>query len=578
MAKIVEKYCLLPFDSDWWIEQVCSTFPDISDFVETLLNREDDLYGTRQILAGKCLIKGAFVDTDLRRRVIEDVIELALDSPYPTQRSWCIGILVQMQYREVGEIFSDRLSAADPMARKQAAETLGQLSYVNKGIVKGLLQALSDSSRLVSESAIRALGQLARGHEEALLLLLGYLHDTNAKKRAMIVRALGYSAPHPEVLTALLHRLEDDQNEDVRAHAAGALGNLGSDNPTVVEGLVRCLSTSPEGVREATVVALGKLPSTPTIRGALHECLLNGGQVLRGNAAQALGMAHAIEEPILEALIEALNDEDDYIKGHVLNALKKLLPLSPAMTSTLRKQLESPEENVRWLAYWSQSRVNTDEELQETLIHRYPEELSPGIRSEIVRLLGNGRRLSPSLTGQLLGFLVLEDHVSTRIDILRVLSAWGTPTPRLLSVLLRTMEQPVTEVRAECVRGLGLFLPESQKALNRVIDALDDPEALVRRNAAETLGQHAWEDTLTLPAFSDALTEKDEALAKEILGTYFRHDYVPANAQGVLERFLYAQDQELRDLAFCLLFLDSSRTRKTIAVEEPDDPGTLTEM
>lgn len=564
--KIAERFCLLPFSNDWWIEQICLTYPDVTAFVRTVLANDEDVFGTRFILAGKLVVKGAYVEPPLKQEVIDNLVHLGLEGHFPTQRQWALDLLVGMPSGDVAHEFLERLTSSDTMARRQACDILGRLQYVSRRILKGLLSSLSDPSRLVAESASRALGRLSRNHEEALLLLLSFLHDPNPSNRVEVVRALGHGKPYPEVLSALISKLKDTSDR-VRAQAAMSLGTLGQSTEEITDALLDALFDESNVVAEKVTTALGRLELNQPVTDALFLCLRDAQMFMRGNAAKALAKAGTVDHKVLQQLMVCLEEGEPYVRGHALNTLKELLPRNPQFAQTLRDRLDDENDTVRWLAYWALAKTMSGTDLEDFLLESYSRERHDGIRSEIIAILGNEREPNARLVATLLDFLASERDATVRKSLLNVLAKWRYPSDEGREIMLTLLEDGVPTTREGAVQGLGISIARDQKAFLSVVHALKDESSEVRCMAARTLGEFGWTEPTVPSILAEHLGAEDPALTETLLTVFYEKDYVPEERH--LLPLLESDKVEIRDFAFRLLFLQASRTGQTIAVE-PD--------
>ncbi len=119
------------------------------------------------------------------------------------------------------------LKGADPVARAQAADTLGKLG--KSSAVEPLLEALEDQSSAVRGSAANALGKL--NDSRAVEPLIALLQDSEPKVRALAARALGRLGDNRAL--APLQKLAQDADPTVREKAQEAVKKLNATNMTI---------------------------------------------------------------------------------------------------------------------------------------------------------------------------------------------------------------------------------------------------------------------------------------------------------------------------------------------------------
>ncbi len=230
------------------------------------------------------------------------------------------------------------LRAADPAARRRAAQALGECGPTAREAVGPLINALSDPDFWVSETAALALrkitgspdpeaGRRRRNRDEpeatppAVTRLLKALQDPSS--RWMAVVALGQmGASAHEAIPALIEALEDTEAA-VRWDAAKALGKMGSVAARAVPALTAVLHQQDDDVaREHVVAALGAIgPAARTAVPALICSLKDDGHHLDEQAGEALVRIGA---PAIPALIEAMKDDDPQVRLRAANTLTRI--------------------------------------------------------------------------------------------------------------------------------------------------------------------------------------------------------------------------------------------------------------
>ncbi|MDO8689739.1 MAG: HEAT repeat domain-containing protein [Dehalococcoidia bacterium] len=109
-------------------------------------------------------------------------------------------------------------------------------------------------------------------------------------------------------------------------------------------GLVPLLNDSDTGVRLRAARTLGKVGDGRAVT-ALIDALGHRDDLTAGEAADALAR---IGEPALDPLIEALHDEDAYVRWHAAKALADMANLRAA--GALLAALDDQDSGVRWFA------------------------------------------------------------------------------------------------------------------------------------------------------------------------------------------------------------------------------------
>ncbi|MFB6156216.1 MAG: HEAT repeat domain-containing protein [Haloferacaceae archaeon] len=238
----------------------------------------------------------------------------------------------------VAREYVNALSSDRPEVRMAAAAVLGRIG--DGSAVGPLTDLLDDPEPRVRARVVRALGRI--GDRRANDPVAARLEDPNAAVRREAAVALGKLGG--EVVDPLVVAL-DDGNEGVRRAAVDSLGDLGRE--AAVDPLVGALDDGSGTVRRAAVFAVVELLSdAPAERS--HEMrdsvvselrtvdddavveplveLLREGQQLRQrrNAAWLLGRVASTDDRAADALVDALDDDDDAVTRFASTSLAEM--------------------------------------------------------------------------------------------------------------------------------------------------------------------------------------------------------------------------------------------------------------
>ncbi len=294
--------------------------------------------------------------------------------------------------------------------------------------------------------------------------LLGYFFEVAGRKIEG-----GHSAPACDPDTRRLIARLSSRNPETRYQAVGCLGDAG--DPAAIQPLAALLDDPESGVRWKAAEALGKLG--PPAVGPLIDGLRGGDVDVRWMAAVALG---DIADPAaVPALLEALNDEDAYVRSRVALALAAIG--KPAET-VLITGLSTGNKRVRWGAALALGRIG-GEVATSALIDALCAPDEDMRRQTASALEDMGEAAIPTL----IAMLRVSDP-DIRREVIATLIQIGKPATPSLAVALRTSRDPRIRAGAALALG-GINDPAAVDALN---EALSDDEEGVRLAAGEALG------------------------------------------------------------------------------------------
>jgi len=282
-------------------------------------------------------------------------------------------------------ILIEGLSDEAEEIRSQSAWTLSQIGATAKDAVPALVEVLTDKHEEVRTVAVEALGAI--GDVAAVPALVEALKDELLNVRGSAIGALIRIGKPAAPLLAQAFNNEDSR---VRIGVAAPLAQAdpskaGMVLPVLVEGL----SDEDSSVRLIAAYILSEMgPLAQMAMPALIKALGDSHDWVRGAAASALGnigepampalvealksedtrvsLSAALElgeigAPALPALTEALNDEADWVRIYAASALGKIgEPAVPALI----KPLADEDYPVRRIAIYSLKKIGTPEALK----------------------------------------------------------------------------------------------------------------------------------------------------------------------------------------------------------------------
>lgn len=116
-----------------------------------------------------------------------------------------------------------------------------------------------------------------------------------------------------------------------------------------IPALIQVLEDEDEYVRSSAVFALGEIGPQPGVVPALLEALGDEDGFVRGTAAEALGKIGP-EEGVVSALMQAVGDEDAYVRQTAVLALKRIGSGAAAAVPALIQALQDKSDRVRGYA------------------------------------------------------------------------------------------------------------------------------------------------------------------------------------------------------------------------------------
>jgi HEAT repeat protein len=303
-----------------------------------------------------------------------------------------------------------------------------------------LARVLGEGVYYRSVAAIGALRQI--GNAEAIQALLGSLFAAEPQVRAAAAGALAEAADRRAVkpLIGLLR----DPDAHVCAEAAEALGRLG--DPEAAGPLLAGLGHSSWEVRRALLVALGRLGHA---RGfdAVAGLLKDRHRDVRESAVAVLEVLGP--ERAVECLVPMLKDEEERVRAQAGAALRRLDP-AWEKSEAARRAVPELRAALKHREYWVRQAA-----------------------ADALGKIGERQAVEPRLAGL---FAQAQLRRQSLVDIVRdLLADWDPDLRRAGAQVLGRLGDP--------------------RAIEWLVERLNDPEIGVRRSAAGALRQFHWAPT-----------------------------------------------------------------------------------
>ncbi|KKG09334.1 HEAT repeat domain-containing protein [Methanosarcina sp. 2.H.A.1B.4] len=360
------------------------------------------------------------------------------------------------------DIFIGALGDKSHFVRREAAKALG-MTGAEKAIAP-LISALSDEDELVRKAAAEALGEI--GTKRAVDPLISLLGDESHSVRIEAARALGMIESGKAVSPLLLAL--GDENRFVRRGAAKALGQLKLEK--TLEPLICTFESGNSFVRQEAIRALGLIKSD----GVLDR--------MSDNSGRASDQMQDSSDRALDMLIDALEDEDEFVRREAAKALGNCSEKEAERAlKPLINALEDKEGEVRRFA--AEALVNLDPRKSiEPLISALKSE------DEMVRRLAVealGRIKSKKAIKPLIDVLLCDEAGFVRSEAARALGK--IKAEKTIDPLIEALIDENNDGRWGAAEALGRI--KAEKAVDPLINALADIDDFTRWAAARALGR-----------------------------------------------------------------------------------------
>lgn len=417
-----------------------------------------------------------------------------------------ISILVTAEGREprVG----DRVIPVKPVARTEPQEGLTPPSGTEPPEAPGQEEKPPEGLAQVvcGEDAEAVRARLGASVEEDLAALTAGLSSQCVETRLDfidLVREMaqtGLAKPLGMGLLPMLAKLlKEDSEPRVRIRSILALRDLGLPAEDVVPPLVEALRTDGDAeVRETAARTLGRIChksgyTSPELMEALREALQDENAQVRGEASNALSLLLPQEEADIPRLIALLSDPSPEVRANAALALGRYGEKAVEAIPSLLDATGDEDARVRYFAWGAISTVkNVGEEVVPYILQglKDPDEQVRGMVIFLIQTLLITR-------AEVIESLVqLSEHQSWghRLHVIQALDylifVVGPINGKVMAALIaRLFLDPHPLVRMEAAQALARLAQSKPAALEALIEALGDEHPFVGLTAAIGMGQ-----------------------------------------------------------------------------------------
>jgi HEAT repeat protein len=396
---------------------------------------------------------------------------------------------------------------------------LSKLGIDHQDITQAIIRALSDQD--TEDAAVRALAHLSQLHSQVRDEMIHSLSTPNYLNKRAIIEAFGQSNhADAQVIKALLTLLTlpdtpDEQAQSYtfdRQEAARTLGKIAWEDSAAITTLIKTLADEDVSVRAEVATALGQI----------------------GYISQ--------EKPkIIDALILALDTSNPSVRLAAISALRHIDHRTPELVQALLKLYKDNDLDARVqravvaaLAHLGNNDAEVIQTLCDALLHG-----APHIRREIATAFS---RSDNHVVIQALLVALADPDPTVQREVVSSLGTMRSKQVKIRSALQETFSKADTSVRKAVVTALGK-LGDGESLL----DALDDPDMTVRREAAFALVQQQKNYSVALPTLLGFLLDPTESIRQKAVTALGKYGNDRPEVLHALLRSLSDEDPFVRE-------------------------------
>jgi HEAT repeat protein len=434
-------------------------------------------------------------------QVIADLAQALRQEKDPKARAgmaWALGQFGESAATAIPAVAA-LLKDGDQATRQAAIEAL---ALIGEPALPALADGLRSKHEDVRKAALAALAKSSgSGAEEAVPALIEALKSEDPAIRESAILILGKLGPAAKGAVPALGNLLDDPDSNLRNKAAEALGKIGK---AAVPVLAKALKSNNDQVRGLAAHGLGDAgESARGVAGDLADLVADKKSSLdtRKNAAYALSkIGRGLKVPP-QPLIDALQEKDDDLRGHISIALGNVGETAvPPLIDALK------DLNPRVSFHVREALRRVGKPAVPALMDVAKNGKSTTIRSGAIAVLGgigaDAQEAIPTL------IVLLRQDPDVRAASSGALGGIGKPAIAPLIEALDDSDARVVFSLRDALRRIG------KPAVRPLIDAVTDGKTTIRVGAMGALGDIGADASPAVSALTKASAESDAAVSQ----------------------------------------------------------------
>jgi len=345
--------------------------------------------------------------------------------------------------------------------RREAAEHLGSMSNAMLTFSSEIVQLLGDREAIVRANAVRCAGRIGKVSKDPAL------KGTLAEK---------------------ISNMLADSSIDVRCNAAEALGDLGIAAKSFVGAVHEHLNDQNEVLRQNAAWAIGQLLKREEVVEAKESAAAVAGSVCESPASKRRRISckspqKPSETDYAQQLARLLDDTDDLVQWYAVEALGHMGKMPCESVDRVAEFLKHSQADVVQNAAWTLGQAGDVASLAVAKLLKLLTHKTIDVRYYAVEALGyiGGDAVGQSISD------VLKRLQDDNADVRKV-AAWaiGRFAGKMKSMpkeLVGCLRDDDASVRESAVEALGCFGSRAKPYLKGITKLLDDPDSEVRRVA-----------------------------------------------------------------------------------------------
>jgi HEAT repeat protein len=464
-------------------------------FIERIIKAKtpyEPLLKRNLLLAGMCLADDVNAEPVTYQKILDEIIELVMKSPFNVQRGYAIDVLREVFNSKYEGYVLEKLlfllSDKDSSVQRYASYALGSIGKADDRVIDGLITLLSDKDSSVQRYASYALGSIGKADDRVIeRLLLPLLSDKDSSVRSSASYALGSIGKADDRVIDGLIILLSDKDSDVRGSASDALGSIGKADDKVIDGLITLMSDKNSDVRESASDVLGRIgKADDRVIDGLITLMSDKNSDVRISASYALGGIGEADDRVIERLLPLLSDKESSVRESASDALGGIGEADDRVIDGLITLMSDKESSVRWSASDALGRIGkADDRVINGLITLMSDKESY-VRSNASDALGRIGKADDRIINGLIT-LMSDKESSVRSNASDALGRIGKANDRVIDGLIKLMSDKESYVRSNAVDALGSIGKADDKVIDGLITLMSDKESSVRSSILDAL-------------------------------------------------------------------------------------------
>jgi HEAT repeat protein len=407
-----------------------------------------------------------------------------------------------------------QLNSQEPLEQETAIKKLGQLGKEAGPAAEGLGQMAESGRDYLARPALEALSTIGPPARAAAPALVRLLADEKRANHAALALCRVDPEAARKIAPELIKLYPDDEWDDFVPEVV--VETVGPAAAALIPELEKGADSDDWTRRDRALRMLGRIgaPAVP----ALVRLLAHRNDLVRSDAAVALGVVRPAAKDAVPALLKELGDKSEHVRIKTVEALTAIAGQDEPVQATLERcLLDLKDPYVGQVAARCLAGLKPPEAARKRIVGGLLETMTTchqGMRGRVAVMLALLSEGQAEVEPALIKLLDSREWVYNREEAAKALGILRPVSDRSVQALGVALKDPHEDVRRSAARSLALCREKCAPVADALKAAMTDRDLPTRAYAAEAYWYATNDGPVTLKALAQTIQESksDESL------------------------------------------------------------------